>query len=209
MCPLCSRVIPPAQADRHHLVPKSKGGRQTEFLHRVCHRQVHALLTESELAGQYIRKDGESRPRTTAEGPLTGERGDVRLPAGCAASAVAEPLPGSLGARHRQLAVACEDRGGGIASRLSLVLHASACIPKRTIATGTTRKAAVAVVCRDAANVRFAAVAVGGGQPSNLRSRPYCGQSGQQTAPAQATGVRCTADVPGVGTGPEAQGPVE
>jgi hypothetical protein len=55
----------------------------------------------------------------------------------------------------------------------------------------------------------FAAVAVGGGQPSNLRSRPYCGQSGQQTAPAQATGVRCTADVPGVGTGPEAQGPGE
>jgi hypothetical protein len=46
-------VIPPAQADRHHLVPKSKGGRQTEFLHRVCHRQIHALLTESELAGQY------------------------------------------------------------------------------------------------------------------------------------------------------------
>jgi hypothetical protein len=53
MCPLCSRVIPPAQADRHHLVPKSKGGRQTEFLHRVCHRQIHALLTETELAGRY------------------------------------------------------------------------------------------------------------------------------------------------------------
>lgn len=52
-CPLCDRVIPPAQADRHHLVPKSKGGHQTEFLHRVCHRQVHALLTESELARQY------------------------------------------------------------------------------------------------------------------------------------------------------------
>lgn len=52
-CPLCNRVIPPAQADRHHLVPKSKGGRRTEFLHRVCHRQIHALLTEGELAGQY------------------------------------------------------------------------------------------------------------------------------------------------------------
>lgn len=52
-CPLCDRVIPPAQADRHHLVPKSKGGRHTEFLHRVCHRQIHALLTESELARQY------------------------------------------------------------------------------------------------------------------------------------------------------------
>jgi len=52
-CPLCDRPIPPAQADRHHLVPKSKGGRQTEFLHRICHRQVHALLTETELARQY------------------------------------------------------------------------------------------------------------------------------------------------------------
>ena len=53
MCPLCDRMIPPAQADRHHLVPKSKGGRQTEFMHRVCHRQIHALLTEGELARQY------------------------------------------------------------------------------------------------------------------------------------------------------------
>ena len=53
ICPLCDRAIPPAQRDLHHLVPKSKGGRQTQFLHRVCHRQVHALLTESELARQY------------------------------------------------------------------------------------------------------------------------------------------------------------
>jgi hypothetical protein len=52
-CPLCDRAIPPAQRDAHHLVPKSKGGRQTEFLHRVCHRQIHALLTETELARQY------------------------------------------------------------------------------------------------------------------------------------------------------------
>ena len=53
VCPLCERIIPPAQRDLHHLVPKSKGGRQTELLHRVCHRQVHALLTEAELARQY------------------------------------------------------------------------------------------------------------------------------------------------------------
>jgi hypothetical protein len=52
-CPLCNRIIPPAHRDRHHLVPKSKGGRETEFLHRICHRQIHALLTESELAGHY------------------------------------------------------------------------------------------------------------------------------------------------------------
>ena len=56
-CPLCERLIPPSQRDEHHLVPKSKGGRQTQFLHRVCHRQVHALLTETELARQYATVD--------------------------------------------------------------------------------------------------------------------------------------------------------
>ena len=53
VCPLCGRAIPPAQRDAHHLVPKSKGGRQTTFMHRVCHRQIHAVLTETELARQY------------------------------------------------------------------------------------------------------------------------------------------------------------
>lgn len=52
-CPLCERAIPASQRDEHHLVPKCKGGRQTQYLHRVCHRQVHALLTETELARQY------------------------------------------------------------------------------------------------------------------------------------------------------------
>ncbi len=31
-------------------MPKSKGGRHTEYLHRICHKQIHALLTETELA---------------------------------------------------------------------------------------------------------------------------------------------------------------
>jgi hypothetical protein len=53
ICPLCDRVIPNSQRDAHHLVPKSKGGRRTEYLHRVCHRQIHALLTETELARHY------------------------------------------------------------------------------------------------------------------------------------------------------------
>jgi hypothetical protein len=57
VCPLCERPIPPAQRDAHHLVPKCKGGRHTEFLHRVCHRQIHALLTETELARQYATVD--------------------------------------------------------------------------------------------------------------------------------------------------------
>jgi hypothetical protein len=52
-CPLCERKIPPAQRDAHHLIPKSKGGRHTEYLHRICHRQIHALFTETELARQF------------------------------------------------------------------------------------------------------------------------------------------------------------
>ena len=53
MCPLCERRIPQSQRDAHHLVPKSKGGRLTEYLHRICHRQIHALFTETELAKQF------------------------------------------------------------------------------------------------------------------------------------------------------------
>ncbi len=53
ICPLCDRPIPPAQRDAHHLVPKSRGGVQTTWLHRICHRQLHALFSESELARNY------------------------------------------------------------------------------------------------------------------------------------------------------------
>ena len=53
VCPLCDRAIPPAQRDAHHWVPKSRGGTKTAWLHRICHRQVHALLTETELARHY------------------------------------------------------------------------------------------------------------------------------------------------------------
>jgi hypothetical protein len=52
-CPLCARPIPASQRDMHHLVPKSRGGRETALLHRICHRQLHALFSESELANRY------------------------------------------------------------------------------------------------------------------------------------------------------------
>ena len=53
ICPICDRPIPPTQKDAHHLIPKSKGGKATEYLHRICHRQIHALFTETELANQF------------------------------------------------------------------------------------------------------------------------------------------------------------
>ncbi len=57
ICPLCERPIPDAQRDAHHLVPKSKGGKHTTYLHRICHRQIHEWLTETELARHYNTVD--------------------------------------------------------------------------------------------------------------------------------------------------------
>lgn len=53
VCPMCERVIPPDQQDEHHLVPRLKGGKETSTLHRICHKQIHALFTEAELAREY------------------------------------------------------------------------------------------------------------------------------------------------------------
>ena len=53
VCPLCQREIPASEQDAHHFIPKSRGGRETRLLHRICHRQIHALYTETELARQF------------------------------------------------------------------------------------------------------------------------------------------------------------
>jgi 5-methylcytosine-specific restriction endonuclease McrA len=52
-CALCGRLIPQAQRDMHHLVPKMKGGKETVAMHRICHRQIHALFSETELARRF------------------------------------------------------------------------------------------------------------------------------------------------------------
>jgi len=53
VCELCDRPIPSSLRDAHHLTPKSRGGVITVFMHRACHKQVHALFTEIELAKYY------------------------------------------------------------------------------------------------------------------------------------------------------------
>jgi hypothetical protein len=57
ICPLCEREIPASQRDEHHLIPKMKGGRVTQYMHRICHRQIHALFSERELAQTYNSVD--------------------------------------------------------------------------------------------------------------------------------------------------------
>ena len=47
ICPICSRSIPESQKDAHHLIPKSKGGKSAEYLHRICGRlKQHKTLDE-------------------------------------------------------------------------------------------------------------------------------------------------------------------
>ena len=56
LCALCGRPIPPGvPQSRHHLIPKLRGGKggETVLLHQICHKEIHATLTETELARAY------------------------------------------------------------------------------------------------------------------------------------------------------------
>jgi hypothetical protein len=53
ICPLCLRPIPPgAPQSLHHLVPRLKGGKggPTVLMHHICHKEIHATLSEADLA---------------------------------------------------------------------------------------------------------------------------------------------------------------
>jgi 5-methylcytosine-specific restriction endonuclease McrA len=57
-CPLCGRILlSGASVDEHHLVPRSQGGKEKHRIHRICHRKIHATLTEKELATEYATWD--------------------------------------------------------------------------------------------------------------------------------------------------------
>ena len=67
VCPLCERPIPPdVRQSQHHLVPRLKGGKggPTVLLHQICHNEIHATLTEAELARDYADIDAlRAHPR--------------------------------------------------------------------------------------------------------------------------------------------------
>jgi len=56
-CFLCERPLG-RRVERHHPVPKSRGGRETVPVHPICHRTIHAALTNAELARGFA--DAES-----------------------------------------------------------------------------------------------------------------------------------------------------
>ena len=52
-CPICARpLLKGPSIDKHHFLPKSEGGgaEHALWVHRICHKQVHALFTAKELA---------------------------------------------------------------------------------------------------------------------------------------------------------------
>ena len=67
VCPLCERSIPPdAPQSLHHLIPKLKGGKggPTILIHHICHKEIHATLSEAELARFYASVDAlRAHPR--------------------------------------------------------------------------------------------------------------------------------------------------
>ena len=70
ICPLCDRPIPPGVPHSlHHLIPKLKGGKggPTILVHHICHKEIHATLTEAELARVYNTPEAlRSHPRLAA-----------------------------------------------------------------------------------------------------------------------------------------------
>lgn len=51
-CALCDRPLG-VKVEWHHPVPKSEGGRETVPVHPICHRTIHATLSNAELARGY------------------------------------------------------------------------------------------------------------------------------------------------------------
>lgn len=45
----------PEDADRHHLIPRQKGGKKGPCvdIHRFCHTKIHSIFTNAELAKKY------------------------------------------------------------------------------------------------------------------------------------------------------------
>jgi len=51
ICPICNRtMIEGPSVDLHHLIPKSRKGKETVVIHLICHRKIHS---EKEIATKY------------------------------------------------------------------------------------------------------------------------------------------------------------
>lgn len=54
-CALCKRLV--SLANEHHMIPKSRGGTQTETLCLDCHAMIHTLFSNKELEAEFSSVD--------------------------------------------------------------------------------------------------------------------------------------------------------
>jgi hypothetical protein len=56
VCALCHRPLG-SRVEWHHPVPKSEGGDRTVPVHPICHRAIHAQVSNHDLAHSYANLD--------------------------------------------------------------------------------------------------------------------------------------------------------
>ncbi len=57
-CPICGRpLVDGPSIDRHHWTPRSQGGKDWSYIHRICHKKIHSLYSAKELARHYARPE--------------------------------------------------------------------------------------------------------------------------------------------------------
>jgi hypothetical protein len=55
-CALCARPLG-RRTEWHHRIPKSQGGTETVPVHPICHRTIHACVSNRDLATVYADMD--------------------------------------------------------------------------------------------------------------------------------------------------------
>lgn len=54
-CPICRRNLGTKNISKHHLLPKSQGGKHSEtiLIHNICHQKIHSLFTAKDLKANF------------------------------------------------------------------------------------------------------------------------------------------------------------
>ncbi len=56
ICAICQRILGNENTiSKHHLIPKSEGGRfsETILIHNICHQKIHSVFSLKELRDEY------------------------------------------------------------------------------------------------------------------------------------------------------------
>jgi hypothetical protein len=53
ICPVCERTCPWDVRTKHHIVPKSRKGKESVLVCGDCHKQIHTLFKDKELERSY------------------------------------------------------------------------------------------------------------------------------------------------------------